>query len=385
LRLRAIALAPTLENRKKLTQTLPNMAEVYVHLADREGQLLVWQEQRENDLRILELETDNPQTYFAVSGHREGLADILRALGRTEESAIQLKESFEMIEKAVALQQAAPPSIDGDLALVWYLMQKAGLLHRWKRLDEALAVYQAAADLAEKTYHADNTKIFAYNHTSRTHRYMADIYAEKGNWEKYLECSEFSVNWIKQHRDNRNVWGGGVQPNTSYYMVRVGIGLNKLGRRAASIAAVEDGLKQYREGLKSDVNHGEKLYYAFELLEPGTEFYLDTNQDDKAVELWEEYIHLLEPFVERNPDDTTSRGLLAHAIERKGDVLARYVNARETFDQTDRTRLRAAVSSYQESIQRRWKIIELDPANQAHRESEKIVERKVEQLNAKLN
>jgi serine/threonine protein kinase len=170
LRQRAIALAPTAANRRKLSETFPNMAEVYGALSDREGMLRTWQDERENDLRLIELEPDNSQAYFAASTHTEDLANSLEQLGRKEESAAELRRSFDLVAKAITLQQAAPVSIDGQLAMVWYLMQKAGLLHRWQRLDEALTVYQSAADLAEKTYRADNTKVYAFNHASRTHR-----------------------------------------------------------------------------------------------------------------------------------------------------------------------------------------------------------------------
>lgn len=383
LRARAIALEPNAANRKKLSETLPNLAEVYVSLADREGLLRVWQAQRENDLRILELEPNNPENYFSASAHVEDLAKTLEQLGRTEESAAQFKASFDLIEKAITLQQAAPVSIDGQLAMVWYLMQKANLLHSGKKLDEALAVYQAAADLAEKTYRADNTKVFAFNHASRTHRYMADIYGEKGDWQKYLECSEFSVNWIEGNRDNRNLWGA-RPPNTAYYLMRVGIGLNKVGQKAAGLAKFEQGMKQYHDGLQLEETHGETLYYAFEIIEPATEFYLETNQDNKAVALWEEYIHLSEPFVEKTPDDTTSIGLLSYALERKGDVLAKYRKEQDTFAQTELGRLGAAFKSYEESSQRRQRILQLDPANQAHREAEKSLARKMSLLSERL-
>jgi serine/threonine protein kinase/tetratricopeptide (TPR) repeat protein len=384
LRRRAIALAPTPANHKKLSDTLPNMAEVYTSLSDQEGLLRVWQDLRENDLRIIELEPGNPQSYFSASTHGEDLANALGELGRTDESAAQLKVSFDLIEKAISLQQAAPVSIDGQLALVWSLMQKANLLHRSQRSDEALAVYQSAADLAEKTYHADNTKVFAFNHASRSHRYMADIYAEKGDWQKYLECSEFSVNWIKQNYDNRNLWFGSVPPNTAYYMMRAGIGLNKVGQRAAGIATFEEGMKQYRDGLPTRVDDGEGLYYAFEILEPATEFYLDTNQDNKAIGMWEQYIRLAEPFVAKNPDDTTSLGLVAHALDRKGDVLAKYQKEPKTFAATDPARLGAALKSYEESRQRRQKMLQLDPTNQAHLDGQKALEEKISRLNARL-
>ena len=384
LRMRAIALAPTLANRKKLSETLPSLADVYGALADREGLLRVWQAQRENDLRILELEPDNSQTYFAASTHREDLANILGQMGRTEESAVELKASFDLIEKAVTLQQAAPFSIDGQVALTWFLMHKASLLHRWRRMDEALGIYQAASDVAEKAYRADNSKIYAFNHASRAHRHMADIYGEKGDWQKFVECSEFSVNWIRQNRENRNLWGAGVPPSEAYYVVRTGIGLNKLGQKDAAIAKADEGMKLYRQALQMRVNHGEDVFYAFEILEPATELYLDTNQDKKAVGIWEDYVRLIEPFVTRNPDVTTSLSFLAYALERKGDVLAKYQPERQTFAETDGARLSAALASYSDSHLRRQRMLQLDPVNQTRIDEEKSLALKISRLNERL-
>ncbi|HJZ82808.1 MAG TPA: hypothetical protein VKD91_20755, partial [Pyrinomonadaceae bacterium] len=385
LRLRAIALAPRdVENRKKLSNTLPNIAETYSALADREGLLRVWQDQQENDLRILELDPYDPQSFYSVSAHTEDLADTLTNIGRKEEGAAQLKVSFDLIEKAIALQQAAPVSLDGQVWLVSFSMQKAGLLHKWGRSDEALAVYQAASDLAVQTYRADNTKRFAFNHASRIHRYMGDIYAERGDWQKYLECSEFSMNWIRENRDNRNLWAGGFPPLEAFYIVRVGIALNKLGQKQAGIARVDEGLNLHYQAVRLHPNHGEDVFYAFELIEPATQFYLDTNQINKAVAIWENYIEMTEPFVAKNPDDTSSRGFLSYAFERKGDILAGYEKERETFAQTDISKLRQAQTSYQEGLRHRQQILQLDPMNQAHIEAENFLTLKISRLDARL-
>src|SRR6185369_3076345 len=180
------------------------------------------------------------------------------------------------------LQQAAPFSLDGQVSLVTFSMEKAALLHKMGRDDEALAVYQSASDLAQQTYYADKTKRFAFNHASRIHRYMADIYAERGDWQKYLECSEFSVNWILENRDNRVLWGGGTLPPTpTFYLSRVGIALNRLGQREAGTAKVDEAMKLFDQQMASHDNHGEDVIYAGEFIEPASDFYVETGQISK--------------------------------------------------------------------------------------------------------
>src|SRR5262249_14795480 len=138
MRSRAIALEPqNVKNRKDLSLTLFSMSEVYGSLADREGSMRVLQAHRENDLRMLELDPTDPQLYYTASVHSEDLSISLKEFNRIEESATAQRESFEWIEKAIALQLAAPFSIDGQVLMVTFSMQKADLLHRMGRSDEA--------------------------------------------------------------------------------------------------------------------------------------------------------------------------------------------------------------------------------------------------------
>ena len=69
---------------------------------------------------------------------------------------------------------------------------------------------------------------------------------------------------------------------------------------------------------------------------PGTEnaasdFYVETGQIKKAVAIWDNYIALINPFVNRNPEDTSSLGYLSYAYERRADDLAIYQADRQTF------------------------------------------------------
>jgi tetratricopeptide (TPR) repeat protein len=384
-RLRAIALEPkNIEPRQKLSLTLMGLAEVYGSLADREGSLRVWQAHLENDLKMIELQPNDPGTYYTASAHSEDLATGLNQFNRTAESEAALNQSLQWAEKAAALQKAAPLSSDGQVLLVTILMEKAALLDKMEKDDEALDVYQAASDLAQQTYYADNTKRFAFNHASRIHRYMADIYAARGDWQKFLECSQFSLNWISEHRDNRALWVNNVQPTTTYYLARVAIGLNKLGQRATAMADMDQAIRQYDQQLSNNANHGEDIIYAWEFLNPAADFYVEIGQVSKAVGLWNNYIEMVNPFVTRNRDDTSSLGYLAEAYERRGDALAIYWPANDSFEQTNVSSMRAALTSYQAGLDRRHRILQLDPTNQAHIDAEKSLALKISRLAEKV-
>ena len=384
-RLRAIALEPkNVESRKQLSFTFLGLSEVYGSLADREGELRVLQSHLENDLQMIELEPNNPQAYYSASAHSEDLATTLKELNRVAESAAALTQGLQWAEKAIALQQAAPFSLDGQVLLVTLSMEKAALLHMMGKDDEALAVYQSASDMAQQTYYADNTKRFAFNHASRIHKYMADIYAERGDWQKYLECSEFSMNWIRDNRENRALWVMNVQPTTTYYLARMGIGLNKIGQRVAAAADMDEAIRQYDQSMRAHANHGEDVIYASEFLNPAADFYVEIGQARKAAAIWDNYIAMVDPFVSRNPEDTSSLGYLSYAYERRGDSFAIYQKAEDSFGQTNVSSLRVALTSYQAAIERRQRILQLDPTNQAHLEAEKALELKISRLAERL-
>ena len=385
LRTRAIALAPKdVESRKQLSLTLMGLSEVYGALADREGSLRTWQAHLENDLHMIELEPNNPQAYYTASAHSEDLATGLKQFNRDAESATALTQALQWAEKAVELQQAQAFSLDGQVWLVTSLMEQAALLHKMGRDDEALTVYQGASDVAQQTYYADKTKRFAFNHASRIHRYMGDIYAARGDWQKYLECSQFSLNWISENRDNRALWVMNNPPTTTYYLSRVAIGLNKIGQRAAATADMDEAVRQFNQSMSTHANHGEDVIYASEFLDPAADFYVEIGQVSKAVAIWDNNIAMVDPFVSRNPTDTSSLGYLAYGFERKGDALSIYQREQETFAQTNNASLRAALKSYQQALTHRQRILQLVPTNQAHLEAGKKLELKISQLNERL-
>lgn len=383
-RMRAIALEPqNVEHRKRLSLTFLGLSEVYGALADRDASLRIWQADIENDLHMIELEPNNPRAYYTGAVHSEDLAAALKTFNRVEESAAQLTQGLQWAEKAIALQQAAPFSLDGQLVVVESSMEKAALLHGMGKDDEALAVYQAAADLSQQTWYADNKIRFAFNHASRIHKYMADIYADRGDWQNYLECSKWSLNWIQQNRENRALWGDGP-PTPTYYLVRVGVGLNKTGQQAAGAADVDEGIKQLNQQLATHANHGEDVIYAGDTLNPAADFYVEIGQVSKAVAIWDNYIAMVDPFVKRNPEDTSSLGYLASAYERKGDALAIYQKERDAFAQTNSSSLHAALTSYETAIEQRRRILQLDPANQNHLEAEQALALKITQLKERI-
>ena len=147
---------------------------------------------------------------------------------------------------------------------------------------------------------------------------------------------------------------------------------------------MDEGIKQLNQQLSTHANHGEDVIYALEFLNPAADFYVEIGQAGKAVTIWDNYIAMVNPFVTRNPEDTSSLGYLSYAYERRGDALAVYQYPQNNFAQTNISNLRAALTSYQAGIDRRHRILQLDPTNQAHIDAEKILALKISRLKERL-
>ncbi len=385
LRDRAIELAPNnVEILLNRSGTIGNILEVNYSFSDPERVLELWEMQRETNLRALAIEPDNPNTLYGLSAQTEELAGVLKNMGRDAESEEKMRQSFEYIEKTIAAQQTRPFVLREQVNLVGYLMQKASLLQKMKRPDEALKVYETAAEIAQKTYRADPTLRFAFNHASRCHRYMADIYGERGDWQKYLENTLFSVQWLTDNMENKALDPPYLRGSVTFYIIRTGVALDKLGRKKEGTAHVDKGVKLYFEAIKANAADGENILYAPETLNLVSQFYADTGQIEKGVAAWQEFIELVEPFVVKNPSDTTSLSLLAYAFERKGDIFSNYQSGSQTFAETDKTRLLKALTSYQQSHTQQKEMLRLEPTNQARLNQEKAVALKALQIKSKL-
>ena len=213
---------------------------------------------------------------------------------------------------------------------------------------------------------------------------MADIYREQGNWQKFLENSEFSLNWIDQNLENKKLNTKSLLGGKAWYLVRTGVGLNKIGKKQAGDLKVEEGLALYRQLFYETKNDGENIFYASEMLEFVSEFYVETKQTEKAVELWQDFADAVKPFAAKNPDDTTSTGYLAYAFERIGDIWSKYRTDSKTHVETDPARLRQALSNYQKSFENRQKILQSEPTNQTQINLEKAISLKISQIKQRL-
>ncbi|MBS1793415.1 MAG: protein kinase [Acidobacteria bacterium] len=352
---RAVALAPgDARLIRRLVLTHGTLLEFYQLQGNKEATIELYRTNGRLNRRLNELEPDNPRTFFENSNNYLDLGEVLGGLGRTAESAAALDESLASIERAVDLQRARPASPDGESETAFFLMQKGALLEKFDRPDEALAVYGEAADLADRAYAADPAQALAFNHSVRVRRMMADVYRARGDWAKTLGLYEFCLARLEQNRDNKNLDQKSFFYAIPVYTMRVGIALDKLGRRAAGRERLETGLARYLENLKKFENFAADLLQIPEFLGPAADFFAARGEKRRAAELWrKEALERLENSLRKSPDDGALLNCLADALTRRADLLSGFEPAAGGFSETGGAFLKEALGDYEKALEYR--------------------------------
>jgi serine/threonine protein kinase len=381
LREKALELAPDKANvRRKIAQTLGGMFEVYGILGDAEKVLEISEKSRANSLEILALEPDNAPNLYSLSGQSEQLAGQLQSFGRIDESAGQMRQSFEFIDRALEVQRSNGNSPEARTQLVFFMMQKANLFEKTERDDEALEIYRSAAALAEEIYRADNSQSFAFNHTARTHRLMGDIHKRRGDFEKALAEYRFSLELIKTNRENPNLDLRSLNYAESINSLRVGSMLEKTGKRSEAAALVDEGVRIFSARLKVYADEAGEMIYAPELLQLASDYYIATGQTEKGVRMWDEYLAFVERFARQTPDDVGIKFSYARAFQEKANVLAGFDAGLQKFNVTNREKRRAARENYEKSLTLIKETFAISPPNAEIRKLEGELTRRIQML-----
>jgi eukaryotic-like serine/threonine-protein kinase len=363
--------------RIKIIETLSGILEVYSISGNVEGILETSEKLHSNLLEVFAVEPDNTQNLWRLSAEAEKFADYLKKAGREAESAEELRQSFTFIERAVEIRRNNLNSPDDRTELVFYWMQKGGLLEKTGRETEALEIYEQAAALAEKTYREDNSQHYAFNHTARLHRLMGDIFKRRGDFQKALEMYRFSLNLIKQNIGNPQLNTRNLNFGESIYRLRVGDMLDKTGKKREGAELIEEGLNIFRERLKIYSDDAGEVFYASDLLQIASDYYIANNQTEKGVRMWNEFTTFAEKFARKNPDDAGIKYNLSFAYRKKGDVLSGFENESPKPKIPNRENLRQAKAAYEKSLEILRETFTLSPSNRDSMEIERELVEKI--------
>ena len=383
---RAVELEPN--NPKyllKLAGTMGSLLEFYQQQGNTESVVEIYQTIIKINLRRIELEPNNSGIYFDNSGFYSDLHEVFGGLHRDAESLEALNKSFEMIERAVELQQAKEQTPDVQSQLAFYLMGEGSLLEKSDKKDEALSAYGQAAEIADQAYAADNTQKLGFNHSVRLRNMMADIYRGRSDWQKVLELQEFCLNRILQNKENKSLDQKGLQTAIPTYTMRVGIALDKLGKKDEGRENVEKGLNLYLANLKKHENLAADILYAPGFFILASDYYVENNQNRKAADLWQrEFINRLETILRKTPNDRGMLNLLVDGFWRKGDALSGFQADKNSFSESNAALLKEALENYEKSLHQVQKILSLGESSSATKQKGENLERRILLLRERL-
>ncbi len=396
----SINLQKSRELNERSIELEPNNPKYHLKLAGTMGSLLEFHQQQSGpekvveiyqtivkiNLKRIELESHNADIYFENSGFYSDLHDVLGGLRKTAESTESLRKSFEMIECAIELQQAKGQTPEVQSQLAFMLKWKAELLVKSDKKDEALIVYQQAAEIADQAYAADNTQKLAFNHSTRSRRMMAEVYISQGDWRKALELYQTCLDrWI-ENKENKHLDQKGIQTAIPTYTMRVGIALDKLGKKEAGRETLEKGLNLYLVNLKKFETLAADIISAPEFLIPASDYYVENNQRRKAADLWQrEFINRLEVILKKTPDDIGMLNLLVDGIIRKGDVLSRFRADDNSISETNTTLLKESLENYEKAFEYIQKISSLGETSPNTKLVKSRLEQRIALLRSKIN
>jgi tetratricopeptide (TPR) repeat protein len=169
------------------------------------------------------------------------------------------------------------------------------------------------------------------------------------------------------------------------YTMRVGIALDKLGKKEAGRETLEKGLNLYLNNLKKFENLAADIISAPEFLTPAANYYVENLQKRKAADLWQrEFINRLETILKKTPDDVGMLILLVDGFVRKGDVLSGFQADVNSISETNTALLKEALGNYEKALEYIETIYSLGEASSNTKLVSGGLERRISLLKSKF-
>lgn len=351
LRERVIREAPeNFSAREKLSSTLSGLSEVYDLIGDSEESGRLRSRIVENQRSMLLIQPGNPKTMYSLAAGLEDLATRSQA-SSTEQAAAYRSESLRIVTEALTHLPAERRSAGDTELYVSMKMLQGSLLDKLGRDDEALAIFHEGLETAKSAYLADDSQLYLFNHAARLSRMIADVHISRNDWTKALENYEFSLEWIRAHKDNPKLAARTLRSGEAIYTVRIGRALHKLGRDEEAMTRVAEGLKLHFAYAADYANDASILIYSPEILSTASAYFAESGKIEPGREMWQKFGRKVSGLLERNPNDAQMSGLLAFARESEGDLIAGYSSQSDVIGKHDQAALKAAVTVYSAALE----------------------------------
>jgi tetratricopeptide (TPR) repeat protein len=315
--------------------------------------------------------------------HLLGTAETFDAWDLRSEAAAHRQSGSEILQKLIEDAESRPLSAAEQTDLAWKLLWQGSFFRQLGDDERALETFKRAAELARKAYESDKSLQFAFNHASRAHREMGELYEKQGDFEKALEMYRFSFDWLKTRENDTKQTKANHYFGVHFYANRCALMLNRLGRQKEADEIIEKPFSDYSAFLDLEED-GALVTYAHEPFLDLAKFYGETKQFERAAEIWKRHIARLQKFLDRNPDDLLFMSFQANAETQIGDIFSDFDAPTDSFRTTDRERLKKALQHYEKAASVFAKAQILYAPTEAEKTARQTIERKIERLTARF-
>jgi tetratricopeptide (TPR) repeat protein len=337
--------------RSKLASSLSFISGFYYAFGDRENLHLALDESEKLTRELYEADPNNIDRIHSLTGLLSGRADFARDLNLETERQKYLNESLSLTEKVITLYEAKELTAAEMRDFAYSHSNKANILNDLGKADEAIIFHDKAAEIADKSFEMDAKQDLAFNLTVRSPRYKADIYRERKEFDKALAMYEISLKRLDYGLQKLPAQANTLKRGIITYQIRKALMLEKIGKHNEARDLLESNYaKNLAENEKNKDNSSNVLFF-YEQLPDVAEFYVDTNQIEKAAGVWENHAKRIQYFLDKNPEDGGFTNYLADAYKRLGDTYSAYDTESKSYKTNDKARINQAKAAYQKAIE----------------------------------
>ncbi len=352
------------EAKLKLVNSLAFLGDVYFGFGDKENMFLCLDEQEKIRRELYTADSENFDILNGLNVFLSGRADIANSFHQEAERQKYLTESLNLTNESIRRYEAKDLTAAEMKEFAYIISNKANILKDLGNLDEALVYHDKAFEIAKKSFEMDVNQNLAFNLTVRSPRFNADIFRERRQFDKALEMYQISLDrldlGVRKLPSKTNELKNGI----NIYQIRQALMLEKTGKYAEAKHLMETAYGKYSAEIERNKEDSSRVLYSYEALPDVAEYYVDSNQLPKAIEVWDKHINRIQYFLDKNPDDGGFSGYLADANKRIGDTHAGYDEKSKSYKIKDKRRIAKAKIAYQKSIETYEKAYSLYSPNQ---------------------
>jgi serine/threonine protein kinase len=337
--------------KTKLAGSLSFISGIYSAYGEREQFFQALDESERLTRELYESDPDNIYRIALLTGLLSSRASFAGNFNQEAERHKYLNESLRLTEKAITIFEPKELTAAEMKDFAYTVSNKAIILKDLEKVDEAILFHDKAAEIADKSFEMDVKQNLAFNLTVRSPRYKADIYRERKEFDKALAMYEISLGRLDYGLQKLPAETNSLKRGISIYQIRKALMLEKIGKHNEAKDILESNYAKHLAENERNKDDSVNVIYFYELLPDVAEFYVDTNQIEKAVSVWENHARRVQYFLDKNPEDGGFTAYLADAHKRIGDTYSAYDTESKSYKTSDKARINQAKVAYQTAVE----------------------------------